>query len=90
MTWAAEQSDSAINLQGSMDAEKFSSQELSDDVVDQRGSSVNHQSQSAATSSMIIEGLHVVSRPDSGSEDKIVAEDIGSRLEQGVDRSVEY
>lgn len=67
---------------------------LSDDMVDQRGSSVNCHSQSAATSHtvlpLIIEELHVVSRPDSEFEDNVIAEDVVSRLELGVGRSVEH
>ena len=63
-------------------------------MVDQRGPSVNRRSQSAAASSkvlpMIIEEIHNISSPDSGFEDNVIAEDIVSRLELDVDRSVEH
>ena len=55
---------------------------------------MNRDSQSAATSSMvlpmIIEALNDIPRPDSGFEDNVIAEDIVSRLELGVDRCVEH
>ena len=51
-------------------------------------------SQSAATSSMvlpmIIEALNDIPRPGSGFEDNVIAEEIVSSLELGVDGRVEY
>lgn len=37
---------------------------------------------------MIFEEIHNISRPDSGFEDNVIAEDIVSCLELDVDRSV--